>query len=410
MPPKPRPTRSSPRKKASPAAAQPAKTATGERALIHAIAQRLPRLKSTQVRLGMGDDCAILRPKVGYELVVTTDLLLEGRHFRRDWHSPESVGHRCLARGLSDLAAMGAQPLAAFLSLAVPAERLAPNNGTKRPQTAQPAAPSWVECFFDGLLALAAEHNVPLAGGDTAQSPHEGVLADIILLGQTPRNRALLRSTAQPGDRIYVTGALGGSAAELLAMEHLGGLTAGKLPEYRKAGPSEAGPSQTETLRTEHPQSFPTPRLAVGQALLRRRLATAAIDVSDGLSTDLDHLCEESGLAAVIDASAVPVHPLAEIAAERKWAASALALALHGGEDYELLFTASPTTKMPRQIAGVPIHAIGFMQKRRGQSPRMLLTDSEHQGNHRSKHQGKPRPTPLTAQGWEHFRAPSLSR
>lgn len=374
---KPRPIQNRPGKKTSPAVVQPAQAVTGERALIHSIAQRLPRLKSTQVRLGMGDDCAILRPKAGYELVVTTDLLLEGRHFRRDWHSPESVGHRCLARGVSDLAAMGATPLAAFLSLAVPAERLAPSNGAKRLKAAQSTVSSWVERFFDGLLALAAEHNVPLAGGDTAQSPHEGVLADIILLGQTPQNRALLRSTAQPGDRIYVTGALGGSAAELLAMEHLGGLAAAKLPV--------------------HPQSFPTPRLAVGQALLRRRLATAAIDVSDGLSTDLDHLCEESGLAAVIDASAVPVHPLAEMAAERKWTASALALALHGGEDYELLFTASPTTKVPRQIDGVPIHRIGSMQRRRGQSPRMLLIDS--------KRHGKTRPTPLAAQGWEHFKS-----
>lgn len=379
--------------KPAPQQARYTQAALGERALIQSIAGRLPRSGYPAVRLGIGDDCAILSPKSGCEIVVTTDLLLEGRHFRRDWHSAASAGHRCLARGLSDLAAMGATPLAAFLSLAIPADRLAVERigakveaklgsklEIKRRKTA-PRSTSWVEGFFDGLLALAEKHHVPLAGGDTAQSPHEGVLADIVLLGQTPRHRALRRSTAQPGDRLYVTGTLGGSAAELLAMEHLGGHAASQL--------------------ADHPQSFPTPRLAVGQALLRRKLATAAIDVSDGLSTDLDHLCEESGLAAMIEASAIPIHPLAQMATEQGWAASPLALALHGGEDYELLFTTSPSTRVPKSIHGVAIHAIGTLQRPSSRTPRLRITSCNQKGKKLTQE--------LQAQGWEHFKksAPS---
>ena len=158
--------------------------------------------------LGIGDDCAILRPPSGHELLVTTDFTLEGSHFRRDWHPPESVGHRTLARGLSDLAAMGARPLAAFLSLALPAKML-----TSR------AGQAWVERFFIGLRGLANRHQVPLAGGDTSESPCGLVLADIMLIGSAPSGRALRRSGGGVGDALYVTGELGGAAAELAAMQ-----------------------------------------------------------------------------------------------------------------------------------------------------------------------------------------------
>jgi thiamine-monophosphate kinase len=339
---------------------------TAERQWIAALAARLPKY-GAGVRVGIGDDCAVLRPRAGYELVVTTDLLLEGTHFRRDWHSPESAGHRCLARGLSDLAAMGASPLAAFLSLAAPPERMRP-----RGRARSSATPSWLDRFLKGLLTLAGEHGVSLAGGDTAQSPIGGVMADIVLLGQTPRSRALLRSGAKAGDRLYVTGALGGAAAELLALGH-----------GQRTRPGAA---------TAHPQLFPQPRLAVGQRLLRSRLATAAIDISDGLSTDLDHLCEESGLAAVIDAAALPLHPLAVLAAERGWTASAQGLALHGGEDYELLFTAAPAARVPRQIAGVPVTCIGAMQAPARRRPRMQLRSAGGKAE------------TLAPGGWEHFK------
>ena len=344
---------------------------------------------SSRVALGIGDDCAILRSPSGHEILVTTDFTLETVHFRRDWHTPESVGHRCLARGLSDIAAMGAQPLAAFLSLALPAE-LARNRAGR---------PSWRERFLDGFLALADKYHLPLAGGDTAQSPliptassqrgrqnspHAATgwaLADIVLVGSAPRNRALRRSTAKAGDRIYVTGCLGGAAAELVQVAaHPGRFRLAKS----SAKPGMANP---------HPHLFPEPRLAVGAWLLQNRRATSAIDISDGLSTDLDHLCEESTLAATVDAAVIPIHPVAQ-KDFRFQPEKALQIALNGGEDYELLFTASPTARIPRWIAGVPITCIGEMRVHKPRAPRVLLAEIID---------GRKRTRPLPAGGWEHF-------
>jgi thiamine-monophosphate kinase len=322
----------------------------GERELIAAVRSRADQLllrtaaggKSRVLTLGIGDDCAVLRPRRGEELVVTTDLSLENVHFRRDWHPPRSVGHRCLARGLSDLAAMGARPEAAFLSLAMPADLTG----------------SFMGGFLDGFMALAARYRVPLAGGDMAKSPL--VIADIVLLGSVPRGKALLRSGARAGDVIYVTGALGGSAVELGALER-------RPAGFRKAA------------AVGHPHLFPDPRLAAGRKLMSGCLATAAIDLSDGLSTDLAHLCEESDLSAEIDAEALPVD-----------AGASLEQALHGGEDYELLFTASPKTRVPAQLGGVSAHAIGRMKKRR-KGPQVKMNQ-------------RGRLVALEAGGWEHFR------
>jgi thiamine-monophosphate kinase len=226
-----------------------------------------------------------------------------------------------------------------------------------------------MQAFFDGLVALAERYRVPLAGGDLAKSP-EGfrhasglVVADIVLLGSVPKGRSLLRSGARPGDLIYVTGALGGSAAELLALERRPAAFRGK----DKGGQG-------------HPHLYPEPRLAAGRKLMRDRLATAAIDLSDGLSTDLAHLCEESGLAAEINAESLPVD-----------ARATLEQALHGGEDYELLFTAAPKTAVPSSLGGVLVHAIGRMKKR-GRGPLVEMSQP-----------GKKR-TALVAGGWEHFR------
>jgi len=357
---------SQPRRKPSPAREVP----TGERALIAAIRDRAARPQGV-VRTGIGDDAAVLRPRAGEEIVVTTDFSLEQIHFRRDWHIPEVVGHRCLARGLSDLAAMGARPMATFLSLAVPAALAADDHG------------SWVSRFFAGLLALADRYKVPLAGGDTAQSPefdqrggkHPGlVAADIILLGSVKRGRAMLRSGARDGDVIYVTGRLGGAASELLA--------AGRDP----------GRFATLTAASKgHPHLYPEPRVEVGLKLSSAGKAHAAIDLSDGLSTDLLHICEESGLAAELDAAAIPVHPLAVQAEADGWVPSAMALALHGGEDYELLFTAPKWSSIPHSIAGVDIHPIGQMEARRARRPRVVLRGRDGQ------------PTALEPGGWEHF-------
>ncbi len=364
----------------------------GERAFIQSLRAQIDRnggvsrtpgkksKSSKAVALGIGDDCAILRPPAGHELLVTTDFSLETIHFRRDWHTPESVGHRCLARGLSDLAAMGAKPLAAFLSLALPAELVRSHRGR----------PSWRTRFFDGFLALADRYHVPLAGGDTAQSPviratlqrnmATGLaFADIVLIGSAPRNRSLRRSGAKAGDCIYVTGFLGGAAAELAQL----------AANPRRFRTSKKPLSATaDGNGTANPHLFPDPRLAVGEWLRKHHRASAAIDISDGLSTDLHHLCEESKLAATVDEALLPIHPLAMAEA------SGVEMALHGGEDYELLFAASPHAHIPRRIAGVPITRIGEMRAYRSSSPRVLLARQVD---------GRRTMRPLISGGWEHF-------
>ncbi len=345
----------------------------GELALIERVRSGAAAGLSRRVKLGIGDDCAILTPPRGHDLLVTTDLSLEGRHFRRDWHPAACIGHRVLARGLSDLAAMGALPLAAFLSLALP-------RGLARDSL-------WLEALLDGLFALARHHRVPLAGGDTSESPpaprgsFSPVLADITLLGSAPAGRALRRSGARPGDRLFVTGWLGGAATELASLAK-----PAKDPSSR---PKRGGAERPLPVAggAGHPHLFPQPRLAAGRALLRHRLATACIDLSDGLSTDLDHLCTASGVAAELDAAALPLHPLTHSLTP----AAALHNALHGGEDYELLFSAAPAAKVPRSLGGVRLTCIGRVLKARKGQPTVTLLDLHH---HR---------TPLHPGGWEHF-------
>src|SRR5664280_1467486 len=287
---------------------------------------------------GIGDDCAVLPLPRGHEALVTTDFSLEDVHFRREWHPPDSVGHRSLARGLSDIAAMGGIPRAAFLSLALPAEL---------PQ-------SWVDKFVAGLLKLASRYSVSLAGGDTAQSP-DGVLADIVVLGSVPTGKAVLRSGARAGDFLYVTGTLGAAVAAL-----------NQLRDGKKLRPKS------------HPKHFyPEPRLAVGQFLREKKLVSAMIDISDGPSNDLGHICEESGAGAVVYAETVP-------AAGGK---GGLTLALHGGDEYELLFTARPQRRIPKQIAGVPVTRIGEILS--GKQMRLATADGKTQV--------------LKPAGWEHF-------
>ena len=308
------------------------------------------------MRLGIGDDCALLGFKEGEEVAITTDLSISGRHFRPEWHPPEAVGHRAIARGLSDIAAMGAYPVAAFLSLGVPQLLTVARKGRD----------SWVDRFLSGLLALAEAHHTPLAGGDLAESPL--AIADIVLLGAVPRNKALLRSGARPRDRIFVTGSLGGSAAGLALLAERGARAS------RAAMNSRDGDSSL----TRH--LWPQPRIAQGMWLVRRHAATAAIDLSDGLSTDLHHLCTESGVSATIDAAALPIHPQAT-----------LMQALHGGEDYELLFTAKATQNIPRSIAGVAVTQIGTITKKVSGAPSVTLISET----------GIARP--LLPRGWQHF-------
>jgi len=292
---------------------------------------------------GIGDDAAVLRIPPAHQALVTTDFSLEGIHFRREWHGPEVIGHRALARGLSDIAAMGGEPIAAFLSLALP-----------------PSLPqAWVDGFLQGLLKLAKTFKISLAGGDTSESPAGGVLIDIVVVGSVPRAKAILRSGARAHHRIYVTGTLGGSAAALSL------LFSGRKLRAR-----------------DFPQHFhPMPRIRVGQVLRQRAIPSAMIDLSDGLSTDLAHICCESGVGAEIEAEAIPTAKLGKsaIPVDRKFV-------LDGGEDYELLFTAPPGRRVPRHIAGIPITPIGSIRPNPGI---FLMTEGTR--------------VKLAPQGWQHF-------
>ena len=276
--------------------------------------RRASRVLATRdgILTGIGDDCAVLRLLPGQESLVTTDFTLEGIHFRRDWHPPESVGHRCLARGLSDIAAMGGEPVAAFLSLALPRDL---------PQ-------AWVGRFARSLISLAEKFGVTLAGGDTAESPN-GILADIIVVGTAPKGKSVLRSGAKPGDRIFVSGELGGSAAAVLQMR--------------------AAPKKKLNPRDYPRHFYPEPRVELGRILREKGLASAMIDTSDGLSTDLAHLCEESGVGAELESVLIPRASVGKPAREVD-----LDLALHGGEDYELLFTARPGKRVPNKSPESP--------------------------------------------------------
>jgi thiamine-monophosphate kinase len=282
----------------------------------------------------------------GQDSLVTTDFTLEGIHFRRDWHPPDSVGHRCLARGLSDIAAMGGEPVAAFLSLALPRDL---------PQ-------SWVGRFARSLISLAEKHGVTLAGGDTAESP-DGILADIIVVGTVPKGKAILRSGARPGDRIFVSGELGGSAAAVFEM---------RTKPKKKLSPRD------------YPRHFyPEPRIELGRILREKGVASAMIDTSDGLSTDLGHLCEESDVGAELESVLIPRASVGKPARE-----VGLDLALHGGEDYEFLFTARPGKRVPSHIGGVSLTHIGHITR-----PRIILLRNL-----------KGVAYELEPRGWEHFR------
>ncbi len=298
---------------------------------------------------GIGDDCAVLDLPAGHETLVTTDLSLERVHFRREWHPADACGHRCLTRGLSDIASMGGKPVAAFLSLAVPED----------------TSTRWIEQYMDGMLRLARKHGVTLAGGDTAQSPAgAGILADITVLGIVPSGQAILRSGARPNDRIYVTGELGAPVALLEQMFR----TPNK--KFRAA---------------QYPAHFfPQPQLGVAKYLREHNIASSMIDISDGLSTDLHHICEQSRVGAVIHANAIPVASLDKHEVE-------LRHALHGGDEYQLIFTAPQGRRVPSVINKVPITLIGYITADDGD----MMIEYEHNG--------EPVEMELEPGGWQHF-------
>jgi thiamine-monophosphate kinase len=277
------------------------------------------------VALGIGDDCALLAPTPGMQLAVSSDLLLEGRHFLSTV-APERLGHKALAVNLSDLAACGARPLGFTLGLALPA-----------------VDADWLEGFSTGLLALARAHGCALVGGDTTRGP---LAIAVTVFGEVPPGQALLRSGARPGDDVWVSGTLGDAR---LALEVFRGTLAVPAEVFAAA-----------RARLEQP----TPRVALGLAL--RGLATAAIDVSDGLLGDLGHVLRASGVGARIDADAA----LGLLAARGQAGAQALpdlarqrALVLAGGDDYELAFTAPAGRRAEVEAAGrasaTPVTRIG---------------------------------------------------
>jgi len=277
--------------------------------------------RNSAVRLGIGDDAALLTPRPGYETILTCDWFLESTHFLRDKHPADSVGWKCLARAVSDIAAMGGQPRCFLLSLALP------NTHTGR----------WLNQFLAGLRRAARKFKCPLAGGDTTR--RREILANVTVFGEIRSGRALPRSGARPGDIIYVSGRLGEAELGLQRLRCLHRIPKGD-PALKK-------------------HLYPEPRIAVGRWLSDHRIATAMMDLSDGLSTDLPRLCAASGVGARLDASLIPAVRVPNRSAPDK--PDALDLALNGGDDYELLFTVprGKARRIPRTFQGVALTQVG---------------------------------------------------
>ena len=222
-------------------------------------------------------------------------------------------------------------------------------------------------------MCIRDRHKTTLAGGDLSEAPIP--LADIVLVGAVPSGKALLRSGARPGQMLYVTGTLGGSAVGLARLIEVAE-SDGQIAKQRR-GASNSSIASSTAILSRH--LYPQPRIAQGLWLRKHGMATAAIDLSDGLSTDLMHLCEESNVAAEIDAALLPIHP-----------GATLEQALNGGEDYELLFTAPLSARVPKAIAGVPVTCIGRILKRGTNRPAVTLNTAEGL-------------LPLQPKGWRHF-------
>jgi thiamine-monophosphate kinase len=323
---------------------------TSEVQLIERVRRKLPSL-GKGLRVGIGDDAAVIAPRKGAEWAVTTDAFLENVHFLRHVHPPKQVGYKALARATSDLAAMGARPLYFLMALALPPE----------------CAATWLDGFLDGMASAARRFGLTLAGGDTTKNP--SVMVNLTAIGETEPGRAILRSGARPGDLICVSGRLG--EAELGWRLVQQGLH--KTKKY-------------QTLLTKH--FHPEPRLATGLWLARERCATSMIDTSDGLSTDLGHICKSSGVGARVYIEKIP---LVDVPQElRQIGLDPKKLALDGGEDYELLFTVPKKMagRLPKKIGGVPVTIIGEITRGKG----IVLVDGQGRGK------------VLESGGWEPFR------
>jgi thiamine-monophosphate kinase len=284
--------------------------------------------------LGIGDDAAVIRSANGRDTLVAADLLVEGIDFRRTTVPPYLLGYKALAVSLSDIAAMGGRPRWSLISLGLPEDVW---------------QSQFTDNFYNGLFQLAAQYDVQLIGGDTSRTP-EQIVIDSIVIGECATDGALKRSGARAGDQIFVTGTLGGAAAGLRLIER------GAHLADQNFGASETQVLDQLLLRHLRPE----PRVGWGIVLGQENLATAMIDLSDGLSSDLNHVCSESKVGALINSSEIPIdNQVIELCGRR--ALDPLQLALHGGEDFELLFTVHPdrVSKLPRKVDGVGITHIG---------------------------------------------------
>ncbi|HEV8384728.1 MAG TPA: thiamine-phosphate kinase, partial [Candidatus Acidoferrales bacterium] len=307
---------------------------------------------SAALRLGIGDDSALISISRAMDSVVTCDAFIENVHFLLDVHAPDSVGYKALARATSDVAAMGATPRFFLLTLALPAQRTG----------------KWLDKFLAGMSRAAREYGLVLAGGDV--SSHSSIAISITVIGEIAHGLAVTRSGARPGDLIYVSGTIG--AAQL-------GLQLIRRGMHRH--------KRWRRLLRQH--CYPTIRLALGKTLSARHLASAMIDVSDGLSTDLARLCSASGVGARIFHDRVPAVAIPPPLRQRGF--DPLAMALHGGDDYELLFTVPRrlAKRIPARHDGVRLTPIGEITRER----KILLVAEDG------------RTAPLRSLGWEHFRA-----
>jgi thiamine-monophosphate kinase len=286
--------------------------------IIRKIEKLAGRIRRPWVRLGIGDDAAAVQVPTGHQILLTTDQVIEKTHFTKDTHPPGALGHKILARGLSDIAAMGGRPLCCLLSLQMPGW----------------ATGAWLSAFLSQLLRLSKNSDTPLVGGDVARG--RLLAAVITVAGSAPPGDILTRGGARPGDIVYVSGRLGGSAAGL---------------EKLLSRSASAATLRDGAVRRH---LWPEPRLSLGRTL-RKLGATAAMDLSDGLAMDLTRLTKASGAGAEIEAALIPLFP-----------GASLKQALHGGEEYELLFTLPPLLRPPASFEKIPLTLIGRIRRQPG--------------------------------------------
>jgi thiamine-monophosphate kinase len=339
----------------------------GEHALIARITARLAT--PSWVLVGPGDDAAVIRPERGALDVLTTDAQVEGVHFDRRFVPPDAIGHRALAVNISDLAAMGAAPRAALLSLVLPDD----------------LEVDVIDALMDGFMVLAGRHRIAVIGGNITRSPQVGserasgpLMIDVTAIGSVKPRRILTRSGARPGDEVFVTGTIGGAAVGLRMLQTQPGSGIGD--QGSKQG--TAFPDR-RSLIPDPVQKYlrPEPRARAGLLLGRNRAASACIDLSDGLADGLRQIAAASGVGITVDAPAIPLGDgVADFYGSR--GADAVCAALAGGDDYELLFTVRPAWRgrlraVRRQTGDLPITKIGVVTRETGVSLRSLSGDRD---------------------------------